>query len=506
MSKIILSYSNYHFNSVSKQWIDGAGFLSFNLYESLCEVFDQDEVIFTDHKESRKFRGITDIKLLIGISSNLNDFAKITKPEKTVLWAVNKSVQDRLAIRKKAKGHNLPTRSLTQGDGIYGNVREIQHADLVLGIGGWSNYQSFLRSGMNSNSVYMIGASSMGNDEFHDYSGGVNILFFCGSLSFRKGAHLIPPILNLLKSTGTTKLIVVGRPSAKYWQEQMDSLKLQFPLHLEYISERLDFNSKAWRSIIESCQFAIFPSFEEGIAGTSIDVIAAGLPLLISNEVGLEFTEKSPILTMKSNDEWLNAISEMLNRSFFDKKELLIEQQKLVTSGGKDMPQLKKVLRRVSQENFWPQTEFNSNIDFSLNKHNFGNNEFMVSGASENKNSSIDLQKLGSLSMSNEDYVRLGIMTLDKLINIKNINVYNESNEIVSSISRCGRVVGIKSRNNNDFDKAIKILYIHPEKIPRNHLPINLRALNNFFYMKLIHRFAIREKSIFRKFIDVINK
>ena len=109
--------------------------------------------------------------------------------------------------------------------------------------------------------------------------------------------------------------------------------------------------------------------------------------------------------------------------------------------------------------------------------------------------------------MSNEDYVRLGIMTLDKLINVKNINVYNENNEIMSSIYRCEEVVSNKSTNNNGIDKTIKILYIQPDKLPReNYLPINVIALNNFIFMKLIHRFAIREKSIFRKILDIINK
>jgi len=506
MSKIILSYSSLHFNPINKKWFDGAGFLSYNLFNSLGEVFSQDEIIFTDHKDYRKFIGINDVKLLIGVSLNLNDFAKITKPEKTILWAVNKSAQDRLLIRKKAKNYSLPTRSLTHGDGIYANVKETQHTDLVLGLGGWSNYQSFLRSGMNSNSVYMIGSSSMGNNEFHEYRSGDNILFFCGSLSFRKGAHLISPILNLLKSTGTSKLIVVGKSNTKYWQEQMDSLELQFPLHFEHITERLDFNSKAWRSIINSCQFAIFPSFEEGIAGTAIDVIAAGLPLLISNEVGLEFTENSPILTMKSNNEWLSAILEMLNRSFNDKQELLNEQQKLVSSGGEDMPQLKKVLYRISQENFWPQTKLNSDNNFSFNKHNFGNNEFIVNDEFEDKYSSLNLQKLGSLPMSNEDYIRLGIMTLDKLINIKNINVYNEHNKIMSSVYRCEEVKSIKSKNNNDRDKIINLLYIQPDKPPRkNYFSINILAIYNLIFMKLIYRFAIREKSVFRKLLDILN-
>ena len=62
----------------------------------------------------------------------------------------------------------------------------------------------------------------------------------------------------------------------------------------------------------------------------------------------------------------ISCLGYLINRSFFDKQELQNEQQKLVSSGGEDMPQLKKVLHRISQENFWPQTDFNSDKNFSF--------------------------------------------------------------------------------------------------------------------------------------------
>jgi hypothetical protein len=506
VSKIILSYSGLHFNPVNKKWFDSAGFLSLNLFESLSEIFYRDEIIFTDHKDYKNFIGVKDVKLLIGVSLNLDDFAKIAKPDKTILWAVNKSAKDRLLIREEARNRNLPIKSLTHSDGIFSNLRETKYADYVLGIGGWSNYKSFVDNGMSPTSVYMIGASTMGNSNFYQYRGGENILFCAGSLSFRKGAHLILPILNLLKSLGNTKLIVVGKSNTKYWQEQMETLKILFPLNFEFTSEKLDFNSKVWRNIIASCQFAIFPSFEEGITGTAIDVVAAGLPLLISNEVGIEFTENTPILTMNSNDEWLIAIQEMLDRSFFEKKDLLSEQQKLARSGGMQMPQLKRMLSRIAKDNFWPSFDYNSSNDISLNKVKPIFPEFIVNDGSEDNNYSLDLQKLGSLPMSEDDYIRLGIMTLDKLIHIRKINVYNENNQAVGSVYKCEDFANIETENSGE-DKAIKILYTKLDKTNNSsYTPIFILEIYNFIFMKIIYRFAIREKSIFRKILDTLSK
>jgi hypothetical protein len=164
------------------------------------------------------------------------------------------------------------------------------------------------------------------------------------------------------------------------------------------------------------------------------------------------------------------------------------------------------MLSRIEKDNFWPSFDFNSSNDISLNKVKPIFPEFIVNDGSKDNNYSLDLQKLGCLPMSEDDYIRLGIMTLDKLIHVRRINVYNENHKAVGSVYKCEELANIESKNSGE-NKAIKILYTKLDKTKTStHIPIFILEIYNFIFMKIIYRFAVREKSIFRKILDTISK
>ena len=113
MSKIILSYSKYHFDPEINRIDGGTGFISSILWRELHATFPKDEIIFLDYKEYKKILGVKDVKLFIGISSNFQNFVKKMNPDFSVLWGVNKSAKSRRDISKLAKNHKLPFRKCT---------------------------------------------------------------------------------------------------------------------------------------------------------------------------------------------------------------------------------------------------------------------------------------------------------------------------------------------------------------------------------------------------------
>jgi len=438
MSKIILSYSKYHFDPKINRIDGGTGFISSILWRELHATFPKDEILFLDYKEYKKILGVKDVKLFIGISPNFQNFVKKMNPDFSVLWGVNKSAKSRRDISKLAKNHKLPFKSLSEADGIFSNLQEIKYADSVVTFGGWSNYKSYVEAGLNPNAVFPIGMGNVGHSKYRKLSSGINILYFTGNINFRKGAHLINEILQYLKNNNLRiKLIVVGNTSSKYWLEEIDNYLFHFPENFTYINEWLNFDDSKWINLVDSCAFAIFPSFEEGVAAAPIDVIMSGLPVLYSNETGLEFTESAFNLTMETIEEWISAIHKMLGMSASGKNRMLLEQQNLLRLNGNEIPQIRNVLKRISLGNLWPQIELAKDLTKKYNLEKLPliskSPEYIISDLGD----ILKLPNAHRLIIKNRTEVldadaicRLGIITLDKYLPMCNLTVVSSDTSV----------------------------------------------------------------------------
>jgi len=508
MSKIILAYSEHHFNPITKKVIDGTGIISHSLWNYLNEIYIDDEIIFTDHQNFAKFVGVTDVKLLIGLSPNFHKFVEAVKPDISILWAVNKSAVERRRIQITAKEKNIPVNGLNMSDGLFSNIYETQNVDYVITLGGWSNYQSYVERGLDSNSVYAIGIGNLENRVFEKYRGGENIIFFIGNLSFRKGAHLIAQILKLLKARGKRKLIVIGTSSTKFWRDQLNDLIKLYPNNLIYVAKRLDFNSSEWEELVKSSQFAVFPSFEEGIAGTAIDIIMSGLPLLYSNEVGLEFTENTPILTMDSDDEWLNAIEKMISLTKEARHTMLMEQQNLLALNGENIPQIRNILKRIESGRLWPVIKFSNSIeeyqDFTKLTSEFSQPEYLITNEFLNKNENMSVPKIicrGNQVLTEEEICRLGVMTLDRFLPINKLNAVSESNNLNFLIESLIPSWQVNSKFNANKNLVLMANLSSYEKFTLA-MPKFLQIIVDLVFKNTIYRYKIRNRNLLRFIIQ----
>ena len=453
MPKIVLAYSRYHFDPSIKQSIYGSGYISSSLWRYLHEVYPHHEILYTDYNDVRSFAGVKDVDLFIGLSQNFQTFVRSLKPGIACLWSVNKSAVYRQGIRKDARKNRLPPSKLVSEDGIYSNILETVYADYVVTLGGWSNYKSFTNLGMKDNAVYALGIGFLNNRPMKKYRNGKHILMFVGTLSFRKGIHLIEPILAMLKQNGPEiKLIVIGRTQNLYWQDYLERLGIEYSANLIWEQGYIEPDTKEWDDIFSKVAFGIFPSFEEGAAGALAQIIHEGVPVLYSNESGFEYTENSIPLTMSDVSEWIYQIESLLLSSQLLRNTMLDEQQTLLKMNGLGLPQIKKVLTRISQGSLWPGIADSS--QFLVSDVPTSKNEYRVlKGTSQSKELN-SLTYTGLKSLSFEDLTKLGVMTLDRYPSLMDLQVSNLNSDQTLIVS------DINSLNFQDIDTKPVILNV----------------------------------------------
>jgi len=435
--KIVLAYSRYHFDPSINQSIYGTGYISSSLWRYLHEVYPNHEILYTDYNEPRSLAGVRDVDLFIGLSQNFQTFTRSLKPGIACLWSVNKSAVYRQGIRRDARKNRVHGSKLVSEDGIYSNILETVYADYVVTLGGWSNYKSFTNLGMKANAVYALGIGFLNDRPMKKYRNGKHILMFVGTLSFRKGIHLIEPILAMLKQNGPEiKLIVIGRTQNFYWQDYLERLRIEYSANLIWEQAYIEPDTKEWDEIFSKVAFGVFPSFEEGAAGALAQIIHEGVPVLYSNESGFEYTENSIPLTMSDVSEWIYQIERLLLSSQLHRKVMLDEQQVLLKMNGLGLPQIKKVLTRISQGSLWPGIADSSRLlvtDVSTSE-----NEYRVLKRTSQSKELNSLTYTGLEPLGFEDLARLGIMTLDRYPSLMDLlvsDVNSDQDLIVSHIN-----------------------------------------------------------------------
>jgi len=426
VSKIVLSYSKYHFDPKTSSSIYGTGYISSRLWQYLHEVYPGHEIVYCDYNDCKSVTGMKNVEMFIGLSQNFNRFEKLLKPDVSCLWSVNKSAVYRQRIRNSAKMNNVSRSNLVSEDGVFANLKEALRADYVVTLGGWSNYKSFVDLGMPSNSVYALGIGFLNDSPAKKYRDGKDILMFVGTLSFRKGIHLIELLLQHLKNVAPdTKLVVIGRSQSEYWQKYFGKLEVKYPQNLLWEQDYLEPGTKRWDDIFSKIAFGVFPSFEEGAAGSLVQMIHEGVPVLFSNESGIEFTESSVPLTMDNQQEWIGRISELMFSPVSLRESMLREQQYLLETNGIGLPQLKRVLSRISDGFLWPKISSLTRLKGLSTSQ--GNAEFYVSlkGALSNKANSLVYR--GPKLLNDADLARLGVMTLDRYPQMLAVSVKNQN-------------------------------------------------------------------------------
>ena len=353
MGKVVLSYSRDHFDPQNaNNPFGGSGFIAREFYNQLKISFPEDELIYLDYRDYKKVFGMKDVKLLIGISENLNLLAQIIKPERTIMIAVNKPWIQRRKIFVKAEQANFPIRWLSVQDGLRSYSHELKGVDEVISLGDFANYQEYSQLIGDSSRVFPINFNRL-KISTNSAKKTRTVLFFSGEISFRKGIDLIEKVLPFMVEQNL-KLKIVGNSPNVYLNAHLNELAIKFSNNFEHERQWITFSSPEWEKMRDEVSFAIFPSREEGQASVLAELISEGIPTIYTRDSGLDWPHT---FVQPKNSEYRTWQEAILMFSKFNALELnlvLKQQQQILGMLGHESAQIQKLVKRIANGKLWP--------------------------------------------------------------------------------------------------------------------------------------------------------
>lgn len=438
MKRIVLSFSKKAWD-YGKNPTFGGGFVAKDFYMSIQRIFPEYKIEYVEHSESRKLQGIGEVEYFFGISSNFEKFVKRIKPEKSVLISVNHDSLQRRLIKRIARTNNFEKSLLESHDGITSNILDTKYADYILSLGNWNSISSYLRSDIPIQKLYpitfnyfqIIGkkAKEVKKD---------NVIIFFGTLIFRKGIDKIPEIMDFLSSFEDLESVtIIGESENIKINKKIDEDLPKINLRVVFI-EHVDFESEEFNEIKARTKFALFPSREEGLAATVLDLITHGIPVIHSESSGIEITNSLNVSLDFENRNWGIKLRTKIVEIDSQLRELAKSQEHLYKEFHEKNYQLDRVLGRIKKDYLWPilkpQSKHYSYVNYST-RHLCNESEFEISFDTKQ----LTKDKYCELLIKNgEKYlVEKSVSILDRLESYKKVVVKSEDNpQIMFTVSK----------------------------------------------------------------------
>ena len=307
--KILLSYSKFHFDPKSddenKFKNSSAAINARTLYNVLCSFGD---VEYIDFSEWQKVKG-KKYDLFVGINHNFDNILKHCEIKNSVYYAVNQYPTERNKILRKFNKdkqfinftHNFRLFWLQMWKKSWRNsykkefapmVKSILSADAIICLGNKIVKNSYIKHGYPKEKFFLINydlqkGKAIDKSNFHKQ---IKILYIATELCLRKGTDIIYDIfMNLSHRNLEYKLTVVGGSgdSNNQYLYLINELVRTSNGKVVYLGPLF---GKPYEDVLQNNDFYIFPSIEEGQAGTVLDAMYNGLVPIITRESGVDFS------------------------------------------------------------------------------------------------------------------------------------------------------------------------------------------------------------------------
>lgn len=304
MLNVVILYSLRHFNPEGQASLStsSSGLIASEVYSAVIKQPNVN-IFYFDAFDVLSWKRIQ-ADILIGIPDNLAIANSFFKPKRTFLIAVNAHPSKRLGLAVDALVSKFPLSALDFTDGVYQTFVDIFSGDAALVVGGEIVRSTFLANDFNSRqiqstfySVSPISKQTSSPIVPKSRNSTLNVLIFMSMYSFRKGADVVLQTIKYADPNRYHFSIVgdLGISENSYWRSQgVDILNLKNVRNFGW----LDHKSEEFSSIFYSCDLALFPTREEGLAGTVLETIINRLPVLTTPECG--FDSRIEKLTLRS--------------------------------------------------------------------------------------------------------------------------------------------------------------------------------------------------------------
>lgn len=296
--RFLLAYSADHFNpdlpvDEHVHWGSSANVISRTLYAELAR---RGEVTFIDASEPERVAGQT-FDVFIGIQRNFGAILEKCRVGRSILVAVNMHPAEHnelllgFVVREQ-----LPTTALHALDfqDVDRRVRDLEVADSVLLFGNRRTLDSYTRHGVPRGKIRVVNYAAdlsevWSRDQAAEGRPQTRMLYCASEIGLRKGFDIVAALAEEV-DLGALRahLDIVGAPSYPHYQAKLDELVDRLKPHVTNHGW-LPASSPAYRGLLGSCDYLLFPSLEEGQAGTVLDAMSCGVIPLISRNCGVDF-------------------------------------------------------------------------------------------------------------------------------------------------------------------------------------------------------------------------
>ena len=295
--RILLSYSSDLFDprlplAEQKHRGSSAHIISRTLHDCLAR---RGEVTFIDAASPEEVEGER-FDLFVGILRNFSRIQELCEVERSILVAVNMhpAEHNRLLLDFVVR-EGLPTTAMHSLDlhDVEARSRDIDAADLILLFGNVRTLNSYAENGVPIEKIKLVNGGSdlpLERAPARATESEETQLVYCASeIGLRKGFDVLE---SAVADAGLDRLgahlHIVGTASYDHYRKRVEELA-------ERLGPRvtdhgwLPASSAEYRELLENADYLLFPSLEEGQAGTILDAMACGVIPLISENCGVDF-------------------------------------------------------------------------------------------------------------------------------------------------------------------------------------------------------------------------
>lgn len=169
-------------------------------------------------------------------------------------------------------------------------LEDYQQADAVFLVGNRTVEQSFLTCGIPQEKLYGFNyASALALGKPIGQHRLPRLLYAATEMCLRKGADLVIELLTYAFEEGYQFHVdIIGQVQGEY-KDKIDCLQEKLGESLS-VHGWVDAASTAYRELLQSNDWILFPSLEEGQAGSVLDALSQGLIPLVTKETGIRYS------------------------------------------------------------------------------------------------------------------------------------------------------------------------------------------------------------------------
>ena len=294
----LLSYSADHFDpdlprDEHAHWGMSANVISRTIHAELAKRGD---VTFIDATEPDRVEGQA-FDAFIGIQRNFGPILERCTVGRSMLVGVNMHPAEHndllldFVVRERLPAATL--HALDMHD-VHRRVRDLEAADSVLLFGNSRTLESYLSRGIPGEKIRMINyrvdlETERSRDRPAREWPETRILYSASEIGLRKGFDIVAALAEEADLGGLRgDLHIVGTPSYPHYRAKLDGLVDRLSPNVTNHGW-LPASSAEYRTLLERSDYLLFPSLEEGQAGTVLDAMACGVIPLISPNCGVDF-------------------------------------------------------------------------------------------------------------------------------------------------------------------------------------------------------------------------